>query len=205
MDEFRDYLLNTEVVDWRHPLVHAQALKLSTPDPVETAMRCFTFVRDEIQHSWDYQRDPVTCNASDVLGEATGYCYAKSHLLAALLRANGLPAGFCYQRLADEGSASGFCLHGFNAVYLPEVGWYRVDPRGNKPSLETDFTPPVERLAYKADQPGEFLLPGIYANPLPNVIEALHSYETWDELADHLPDMHPDAIQELQDHMRARS
>ena len=24
-----------------------------------------------------------------------------------------------------------YCLHGLNAVFLPEHGWYRVDPRGN--------------------------------------------------------------------------
>jgi hypothetical protein len=60
-------------------------------------------------------------------------------------------------------------------------------------------------LVYPADQEGEFLLPGIYANPLPNVIGALHSYSTWDELADNLPDMHPDAIQELIEHQRGRA
>jgi len=38
--------------------------------------------------------NPVTCKASDVLIYGTGYCYAKSHLLAALLRANAIPAGF---------------------------------------------------------------------------------------------------------------
>ncbi|WP_338430147.1 transglutaminase domain-containing protein [Synechococcus elongatus] len=32
----------------------------------------------------------------------TGYCYAKSHLLVALLRACSIPAGFCYQRLSFD-------------------------------------------------------------------------------------------------------
>jgi transglutaminase-like putative cysteine protease len=130
-DDFRDYLASTEIVDWRDPRVLKRAQALAGPDALTTAAQCFGFVRDEIQHSWDYQRDPVTCNASDVLSEATGYCYAKSHLLAALLRANGLPAGFCYQRLTNDGPGTGFCLHGFNAVHLPEYGWYRIDPRGN--------------------------------------------------------------------------
>jgi len=43
------------------------------------------------------QRDVVTCSASEVLREGTGICFAKSHLLAALLRAVGIPAGLCYQ------------------------------------------------------------------------------------------------------------
>jgi transglutaminase-like putative cysteine protease len=205
VDELRDYLMSTEVVDWRDPRVLKRAEMLAAADPLATAAQCFAFVRDEIQHSWDYQRDPVTCNASDVLREATGYCYAKSHLLAALLRANGLPAGFCYQRLTNDGPGTGFCLHGFNAVCLPSFGWYCLDPRGNKESVDAQFTPPVERLAYAAEQEGEFLLPGIYANPLPNVIVALHSYGSWDELADNLPDMHPDAILELIEHQQNRN
>ncbi|MBI2949982.1 MAG: hypothetical protein HYY23_20300 [Verrucomicrobia bacterium] len=41
-----------------------------------------------------------------------GFCYAKSHLLAALLRARGIPAALCYQRLAFDAAGSAFCLHG---------------------------------------------------------------------------------------------
>nr|WP_269749949.1 transglutaminase family protein [Polyangium fumosum] len=86
-----------------------------------------------------WQAGPLTCTASEVLRHRTGFCYAKSHLLAALLRANGLPAGFCYQRLAH---GSGYCLHGFNAVELPGIGWYRIDARGNKPGIDAAFDPP---------------------------------------------------------------
>ncbi len=199
LDGLRDYLLSTEVVDWRNPRVSAKAVELARTNEIETAKRCFEFVRDDVHHSVDWRQNPVTCNASSVLAEGTGYCYAKSHLLAALLRANGIPAGFCYQRLTDEASASGFCLHGLNAVYLPQFGWYRIDSRGNKPEVDAQFTPPVERLAFAIEHEGEFLLPGIYANPLPNIIEALHSYSEWDELAAHLPDLHPDALQELRE------
>ena len=108
MDGLRDYLASTEIVDWRNPRVLAKARELAEADAVETARRCFTFVRDEIHHSWDYQQDPVTCNASDVLAEGTGYCYAKSHLLAALLRATGIPAGLSYQRLCQDRGHQGF-------------------------------------------------------------------------------------------------
>ena len=79
--------------------------------------------------------NPVTCRASDVLKYRTGYCFAKSHLLAALLRANQIPAGLCYQRLTiDHPPVQGsidtnppHTLHGLNAVLLPEFGWYRMD------------------------------------------------------------------------------
>jgi len=205
MDDLRDYLTNTEVVDWRHSSVLGKARELAGPDDIETARRCFTFVRDDIHHSWDFRKNPVTCAASEVLGERTGFCYAKSHLLAALLRANGIPAGFCYQRLANDESETGVCLHGLNAVYLPEFGWYRIDARGNKPDVDAQFIPPAERLAFTAEHEGEFLLPGIYANPLPNVIETLHTYATWEELAANLPDLHPDALKEFQEHLRQRT
>ena len=47
--------------------------------------RCFEYVRDQIKHSYDYRCGPVTCIASEVLQYQTGYCYAKSHLLAAFV------------------------------------------------------------------------------------------------------------------------
>ncbi len=93
------YLESTEYIDWKTPEVLTQAQQLSKglSDPEDVARKCFEFVRDEIKHSWDYEMNPVTCKASDVLRYGTGFCYAKSHLLAALLRANSIPAGLCYQ------------------------------------------------------------------------------------------------------------
>ena len=52
----------------------------------EVIKLCFEFVRDNILHSSDFQLNPVTCVASEVLEHKTGFCYAKSHLLAALLK-----------------------------------------------------------------------------------------------------------------------
>src|SRR5689334_6904670 len=98
------FLRSTDVVDWEHAAVSAQARVLARPDPVVTARVCFEFVRDRIKHSRDHELDPATWRASDVLQHGTGYCYAKSHLLTALLRANALPAGFCYQRLSVNDS-----------------------------------------------------------------------------------------------------
>ncbi|MGY8770308.1 MAG: transglutaminase-like domain-containing protein [Pirellulales bacterium] len=153
------------------------------------AKACFEFVRDEIKHSWDYQLNPVTCKASDVLEHGTGYCYAKSHLLAALLRANKIPAGLCYQRLTITGDIPPFCLHGLNAVYLETHGWYRIDARGNNPNVNAQFCPPQEQLAFPIITPGESDLPEIWAEPLQLVIETLETYSTYQEVADNLPDV----------------
>jgi transglutaminase-like putative cysteine protease len=128
------YLQVSEVIDWQHPAIKDQAEQIAAEceTPVAIAKACFEWVRNEIYHSFDYQMNPVTCHASDVLKSKTGYCYAKSHLLAALLRANRIPAGFCYQRLSMDDQGAPYCLHGLNAIYLPDIGWYRVDARGNK-------------------------------------------------------------------------
>jgi transglutaminase-like putative cysteine protease len=186
-----EFLASTEIVNWHHPEVRARANLLANGEThaVTIARRCFEWVRDEIQHCMDFGRVEVTCKASEVLMRGTGFCYAKSHLLAALLRANGIPAGFCYQRLAIDGTGPPFSLHGLNAVWLPAYGWYRIDSRGNKPGVDAQFTPPVERLACPVQISGEFDMPGVFAEPLPQVVDALAQFDRADVLAANLPDL----------------
>jgi transglutaminase-like putative cysteine protease len=185
------FLRSTEVIDWKHPEVFRQAWDLADglSDPVQVSRNCFEWVRDEIKHSMDFGLNPVTCKASEVLRVGSGFCFGKSHLLAALLRANGLPAGFCYQRLSRDDKGPPFCLHGLNAVFLPVFGWYRLDARGNRDGVNSQFTPPVEQLAFHLRFPGEMDLPEIWPDPLPVVIEALQQYATTDLLWKNLPDI----------------
>lgn len=146
-------------------------------------------MRDEIKHSNDFKLNPVTCRASDVLEYGTGYCYAKSHLLAALLRANGIPAGLMYQRLEVSETDKRFCLHGLNAVYLKQHGWYRIDARGNKPSVNALFSPPIENLAFPILLADERDLPEIWDEPLPLVVKVLTTCKTVEEVYEKLPDV----------------
>ena len=184
------YLKSTQIIDWKTPNINTKAQQLAKDlsSPLDIAKACFIYVRDEIKHSNDYQLNPITCKASDVLKHKTGYCYAKSHLLAALLRANNIPAGLCYQRLTVTDKPP-FCLHGLNAVYLEDFGWYRIDARGNKTGVAAQFTPPQEQLAYPIITKGEADLPEIWAEPLPMVIEALESFDTYQQVAENLPDI----------------
>ena len=188
MDEF---LKSTDVIDWQHPEVIARAgvLRGDLASAEDIARRCFDWVRDEITHTVDAGATAVTCAASEVLRERTGYCYAKSHLLAALLRANGIPAGLCYQRLSLDGEGGPFCLHGFNAVFLPSMGWYRVDARGNRAGIDTRFMPPTERLAFAIRVPGEATLQDIRPDPLPIVVHTLRAHTDAELLAENLPDL----------------
>lgn len=185
------YLASSEFIDWDNSLVMAKAknLSLGMNGHKEIAENCFEYVRDEIKHSGDYKLNPVTCKASEVLEHKTGYCYAKSHLLTALLRANGIPAGLCSQRLTITNNQPPFCLHGLNAVYLPDIGWYRIDARGNKPGVEALFTPPTEKLAFPIIVEGEVDLLGIWSEPLPEITRVLTSSVNFQEVADNLPDI----------------
>ncbi len=182
------YLESSQFINWQHPEVLKQAKVLAGEDKEHIAKACFEFVRDKIKHSGDYQLNPVTCKASDVLKYGTGYCYAKSHLLAALFRANDIPAGLCYQRLTiDETPA--FCLHGLNAVYLDQYGWYRIDARGNKTGVQAEFSPPVEQLAFPVATQGEADLPEIWVEPLPAIIKVLENGKDYFEVLKNLPDI----------------
>lgn len=187
----RAFLRPDSVVDFEAPrvLMQAAALRHAGGDPVRTAEACFVWVRDQIRHSADYQLNPLTCSASEVLEAGTGYCFAKSHLLAALLRANGIPAGFSYQRLSVGDGGPPYCTHGLNAVYLPDWGWYRVDARGNKTGIDARFSPPDECLAYRPRNPEEYDFPLIYASPLPAVVKALRRWSTWNKFYAYLPDI----------------
>jgi transglutaminase-like putative cysteine protease len=183
------YLRSTPIIDWDQADVSARARELAGGEPTDVARRCFEWVRDTIRHSTDHQLDEPTCAASETLAARGGLCYAKSHLLAALLRANAIPAGFCYQRLSQDGNGAPFCLHGLVAVKLPKIGWYRIDPRGNRAGVNAQFSPPIEQLAFLIQHDGEADLPEIWADPLPIVTEALRSCRSLNEIMDHLPDV----------------
>lgn len=185
------YLQSSTYIDWDNLEIKALAKSLSSGLSTEEsiAKNCFEWVRDNISHSSDYKLNPVTCKASDVLIHKTGYCYAKSHLLAALLRANAIPAALCYQRLSVNGDGAPYCLHGLNAVFLKNHGWYRIDARGNKEGVNAQFTPPQEQLAFAVNLKFEADLPEIYSEPLAVVISVLEKYGTYQEVNYNLPDI----------------
>jgi hypothetical protein len=188
------YLEPSAFIDYEHPAVAAKAKALAEdlPDKETIAKRCFEFVRDEIKHTGDAGEGISTIKASDVLERKTGWCYAKSHLLAALLRANGIPTALCYQRLSCSEYTPGiFCLHGLNAVWLEPYGWYRCDPRGNKEDVNAQFIPPIEKLAFTLGE-NEYDVEGLFAQPLPEVINALQTYKTYEEMTGHFPDYRED-------------
>lgn len=152
------------------------AIEAQADSPRERAKLAFEFARDEISHSFDTNSEVITVGAEDAIAKKEGICFAKSHVLAALLRGMNIPAGSCYQRVLRKGTVdSGYALHGLNAVYLDDVGWFRVDPRGNKPGVDSQFSTDEEKLAYPIrEELGEFDYPNVLTSPLPSVISAMH-------------------------------
>ena len=189
----KQYLSESDIINFHHPDIQKKAEQLADGcnSKTETVKNCFEFVRDEIRHSADFKIDKITLTASDVLLETTGYCYAKSHLLAALLRVNKIPAGLCYQRLSVYDDGAPFCLHGFNAVYLDGIGWYRLDPRGNKPGVDARFSPPIEKLAFDIRFPEECTFPEIWPEPVQLIVDVLtrHKNNGYADVHKDLPDI----------------
>ncbi len=185
-----DYLTANDAVDSDHPAIIALAKKLSQDLKGDEAIakRCFEYVRDEIDHSGDVPAAITTYRASEVLEQKTGWCYAKSHLLAALLRANKIPAGLCYQCLSQGERGAPYCLHGLNAIYLKDYGWYRVDPRGNKEGVDAQFIPPVEKLAFAIQDEKEGDFERIYVESLEEVANALQCNADYKAMVQNFPD-----------------
>lgn len=184
------YLAATEIADFNAANVSALAQKLVAlhGEPSDFARAAFTFVRDNIRHSADIAQPlAVTCKASAVLAHGEGICFAKSHLLAALLRFYAIPCGFCYQILRQGAGSDKFCLHGLNAVFM-NGRWSRLDARGNKPGVNAQFNLDEEQLAYCADSAkGERDLAVIFAEPAATVVRAFAKSASFTELWANLP------------------
>ena len=174
---FEKFLAEHPYVDYHHPIIDTLCRELfaGIEDDVSKAEAAYLFVRDKIPHSFDIESDRVPVKASEVLCEGTGICHAKANLLAALLRHEGIPAGFCYEHITlarDE--KLGYCVHGFNAVYLGK--WVKLDARGNKEGIQAEFSldefvpafPPREGF-------DEYFYPGIYAEPLSDAMQMLEA------------------------------
>ncbi|MFF8730559.1 transglutaminase domain-containing protein [Streptomyces sp. NPDC015171] len=181
------YLAADEVIDHHHRVVgqHAARLAARAADSYEYARLAYEYVRDAIPHSQDSGDLRVTWRASDVLALGTGICYAKAHALAALLRAEDIPAALCYQRLAD--GEGGHAVHGLVAVRFAGA-WHRQDPRGNKPGVDARFSLDGERLAWVPDPAaGERDYPFLYAASHPAVLAALRAAPDRPSLWETLP------------------
>lgn len=189
-DPYEEYLKEDPYIDFSNPsiLKLAQKLKDASESEEDLIRKTFEFVRDKISHSRDANREETPAKASDVLKEDTGLCWAKSNLLAALLRANKIPCAICYQRLPWNHNTS-HCIHALNAVFFKNE-WIRIDARGNRAgSVNARFTPPKEKLAFIADpQMGSKDFWILYAHPSAKLMHLLENSKNLDEVIKKMPD-----------------
>ena len=191
-NKIEEYLKEDEVIDYKNEAIEqlADTLFEKANNELEYIKIVYEFVRDNISHSADINEDIITCTASEVLKAGHGICFAKSHLLAALLRCKSIPTGFCYQKLIlDDQTAPILVYHGLNGVYIKEFEkWIRLDARGNKDGVNAQFSIETEQLAFPIRQEmGEVDSFVVYSKPDVKILEKLRQNKTRTELWDDLP------------------
>ena len=188
MTDLAPFLARSAAIDFDDPSVTRLAETVRRDGNLATIRAAYEAVRDRFAHSYDIGAQQVSVSASDVIRHGHGICFAKAHLLSAVLRANRIPTGLCYQKLArDDQGPGATCLHGLNAVWL-DGKWRRLDPRGNKAATAAPFDPDHEHLAYAIDPSrGERDYSDVMAEPLACVLAALRGSRTVADLDLNLP------------------
>lgn len=190
--EMKDYLTSTDIIDFDNEAISSLADELAqrSKDETDYIKQAYEYVRDKISHSADANEDRITCSASEVLEEGHGICFAKSHLLAALLRRQSIPAGFCYQKLIlEDETVPVLIYHGLNGVYISEYNrWIRLDARGNKEGVNAQFSIDEERLAFPIrPEKGEEDILIVFPEPDVKVLNKMREKKTRTELWEDLP------------------
>ncbi len=142
-NQFRQYLLPTDIIDSDHQAVRDYALaavKSAAADPIEMAVKLYYAVRDGIWYDpyLPFYR-PEHYRASNVLKRGRAFCVGKATLLCALGRVCGIPSrvGFADVRnhlatrqLLEFLGSDLFAYHGFTEFYL-EGKWCKATPAFN--------------------------------------------------------------------------
>jgi len=186
----KGFLVEHEYIDFSSPLIMGKASELFhlAITDTEKARIAYEYVRDEIHHSFDIDSIIITAKASDVLEYRTGICHSKANLLAALLRLQSIPVGFCFQHitLADDDSM-GYCVHCFNAIFI-DGRWIKVDASGNTNGKNAQFSLGEPILAFQnREEYDEYFWKGIYANPHIDTMRMLENAKTLQDILDNIP------------------
>ena len=186
------FLQATEYIDYNSEIIQNKAMELFNENMsnAEKARIAYEFVRDEIPHSFDCNAKIITAKASEVLKHKTGICHAKANLLTALLRLQGIPTGFCFQRLTLSNDDSiGYGIHAYNAVFLDNK-WIKLDARGNKKGVNAQFSmnEPILAFPIRADY-DECFYKGIYAYSHIPSMQMLEKAKSIQDIRENIPDV----------------
>ncbi len=154
--KFAPYLQATEIIDSRHPLIKAYALKTTQHahhQPLDLAVAIYYAVRDDIRYDpYSPFYLPEHYRASRVLQQKRGYCVCKASLLCALGRNLGIPSrvGFATVRnhlvtreLLDYIGSDLFVFHGYTEFFL-NGKWVKATPAFNKELCHRHHVAPLE-------------------------------------------------------------
>nr|WP_165036957.1 transglutaminase family protein [Candidatus Protofrankia californiensis] len=92
----------------------AAARTLAVPDPLETALRCCSWVYRRIEYAGG--STDVTTTAAQALAGGRGVCQDHAHVLLALCRAAGVPARYVSGHMIGESTS-----HAWAEVIVPEA------------------------------------------------------------------------------------
>jgi len=187
----KSFLEENPYIDFSSSIImeKTKSLFYGVGDDITKAKIAYEYVRDEIPHTFDIQSDMITAKASDVLIHNTGICHAKANLLAALLRSQNIPTGFCFQHLTlSDDDSLGYCVHCHNAIFL-ENKWIKVDARGNTNGIEAQFslTEPILAFSNRIDY-DEYSWEGIYSKPHTDTMLMLEKASSLQDVIDNIPD-----------------
>lgn len=196
--DLNEFLTENEFIDFSHPKIQEVVKEIKDKAPnneLELTKIAYHFVQDKVSHVMDIAKtDPKiwqakpNLKASDVLQNDNAFCYGKSNLLTAILRALGIPCGFSDQLLMlDEELSNRKIIHTVNSVYLKSLKkWIRLDTRGNGLG---SFSTEEEKLAYEArEEFGEISNLATYSNPTNQIISLYNISANNEELLNNIFD-----------------
>lgn len=135
------HLTATRWIDSGHPAVRAFARAHTRGDtPREQAVALYRAVRDRIRYDpYRIELSDAGMSASTVLQQGHGWCVPKAVLLAAVCRAQGIPArlGFAdvrnhlsTERLRNTMKTDVFAWHGYTSLWI-DGAWRKATPAFN--------------------------------------------------------------------------
>jgi len=135
------YLVATALINNDHQDVQKCSTNIvSQGTPTERAIAIYYWVRDQIRYNpYVFGADEKHMRADFTIKSGESWCVPKAILMAALCRANGIPAGVGFadvrnhlstQRLRDSMKTDVFYYHGYCTIYL-EDQWVKATPAFN--------------------------------------------------------------------------
>ena len=137
-----EYLQPTFYLDCNHPALYeyAKANSNESASEKENAIQLYYAVRDGLWYDpYDVKLAPEEMKASAILERGRGHCGEKATVLAACLRAIGIPARLEFadvknhisaQKLLDTLQSDVFAFHGLTQVFL-DGKWVKCTPAFN--------------------------------------------------------------------------